>query len=63
LYREAAGGDRGRLRDGMLAADGCSSWAYEKIADGMKVQLREVPAQAGDGGRVMRLVPAEKWAF
>lgn len=61
LYREAGdrwGGDR--LRDAVLAADGCSSWAYERVAKGMRVQLREVPEQAEGGGGVMRLVLTEK---
>ena len=48
------------LRDGFLAADDCSSWAYEKVAEGVNVQLREVPSQPGGGGRLMCLVRAEK---
>ncbi len=63
LYREEGGGGRRgetQLRDGLLAADDCSSWAYEKVAEGMSVQLREVPCQAGgESAGVMRLVLTE----
>ena len=61
LYRD---GDERRgstgSRDGLLADDDCSSWAYEKVAEDVKVQLREVSSQPGGGGRMMRLVRAEK---
>ncbi|KAK4182743.1 hypothetical protein QBC35DRAFT_395373, partial [Podospora australis] len=46
------------LQNETLAADRCSSWAYEEIAEGINVQLREVP-QPGGGG-VMRLMPTVK---
>lgn len=42
--------------DAFLAADGYSSWAYEKVAEGMVVQLQEVSARPGGRGRMMRLV-------
>ncbi len=48
------------LRDSFFAADDCSSWAYEKVAEGLNVQLREIPSPLGGGGRMMSLVRTEK---
>jgi hypothetical protein len=62
LYREEGGSRPGetQLRDGLLAADDSSTWAYEKVAEGMNVQLLEVPCQPGGGSGVMRLVLTEQ---
>ncbi|KAK4149658.1 hypothetical protein C8A00DRAFT_18683 [Chaetomidium leptoderma] len=51
---------RTQLYDAFVAADDYSSWAYKKVAEGMDVQLREVPSQTRGGGRTMRLVQTEK---
>ncbi|KAL2140154.1 hypothetical protein VTI28DRAFT_4203 [Corynascus sepedonium] len=50
---------RTQLHDEFLAADDHSSWAYEKVAEGINVQLREVASHSGSGARMMRLMQTE----